>query len=501
MKLTIKTLILLTLTISSQSVFSATWTWIGGISNNFDTKANWSTSSSSSRPQTDDHVIINAGATYQPQLTNSRTIKNFTINGGTFDTRRYILNVTSKVTVNGGTIRNSQTSNTGRINTVDFEINSGNVLSFASAGTLLVTVSGTMIFTSGIVQTTSDDLLIISDNATVSNANDNSHVNGPVRKIGNDAFTFPTGNGSVYAPIGISDFSSGSTAQHTTVYYTTTAPAGSLNGGGVLSSMETWSFTRSNASQISRITLFYNAAQRSGGIVDSSDLAVAVFNGTTWNPISGAATGSNSIGSVTTSSRVSGSIQGVTFSSPSGINALPIELLSFNAFAGKNHVSIHWSTTSELNNDFFTVEKSTDGQTWSAVAKMEGAMQSNSVLDYQVIDNKPVSGMQYYRLRQTDVNGHSTVSETVAVNFSEPVNPSVSLYPNPATDIVNIDFGTSPDLVTGVIVYNAAGQKVLEFNNFFSQISQIDISGIENGVYFLEISTISGVSKTRIIKN
>jgi hypothetical protein len=77
----------------------------------------------------------------------------------------------------------------------------------------------------------------------------------------------------------------------------------------------------------------------------------------------------------------------------------------------------------------------------------------------------------------------------------------VSTYPNPATDVINIDFGTSLEHVSGVVIFNGAGQKMMEFNNFLSQISQIDISGMENGVYFIEILTTSGVSTTRIIKH
>ncbi len=497
-----RTLLFLALTFSFNCIFSAsTWTWVGSTNSNYDTKSNWSTSSSSSRPQNGDDVIINSGAPNQPQLTANRTIKNITINGGTFDTRAFTYTVSTKTTVNGGSITNTHSANTGRINTQNFEINKSGVLSLTSNGILLVTVSGVMTFTNGIVESTFDDLIIISDNATVSGADNESHVNGPVRKVGNDAFTFPIGNASVYAPIGISDFSSSSNTQYATAYYTATAPVGTLSGSGILSSKEYWVFTRANVSQTSKITIAYDAAQRSGGITDSSDLAVAVFNGSNWLSINGAATGTRTVGNLTTSVRASGLITAVTFSSPLGLNPLPIELLDFKAKSAAGKININWSTITETNNDYFTVEKSVDGKVWSSIATLEGAKNSNMVLNYQTADATPVNGLQYYRLKQTDINGASTYSAIVPVNFNHKTADKVSFYPNPVNNILNIKLDSEETDMVSIVLMNAMGQTVMEMNNVSGHSFTLDVSSLENGVYFLEVARADGISKTKIIKN
>jgi len=499
MTLNIKNIVFLTCTLCYNLIYSATWTWTGGTSTNFDTKSNWSTSSASTRPQSGDDVIINYTIFNQPQLVASRTIKNLTINGGTLDTRAYTLTVSTKTLINGGSITNTHAGQTGKISTLNFEIDNPNGMSLTSPGALQIIIAGTLTFTNGVIETTSDDFIIINDNAFVSNANNDSHVDGPIRKIGNDAFTFPIGNGSFYAPIGISDFSTNSTSQYTTAYYSATAPSGVLSGGGVLSSKENWVLNRSNVNQTSKITLFYNANLRSGGITDSSDLAVAVYNGTNWVSINGAAIGSKTIGSLTTANRVTGSIQGLTFSSPSGLNALPIELLDFSAQTEDKHIRIEWSTISEINNDFFTVEKSIDGKNWMTVSTLEAAENSDIITAYQSLDVTPVAGIQYYRLKQTDNNGMSTMSKIVAVNFDH-VASTISLYPNPVKDILNIQLESSTEEAS-LVLTNAMGQKIMELNQVSGSSFSMELSTLDNGVYFLEVSQTNGITKTKIVKN
>lgn len=501
MKPTLKTLILLTLTTIFTQSNAATWTWVGGISTDWNTKTNWATSSASSKPQAADDVIINPGAVNQPVISANHTISNLTMNGGILDVTNHTLTVSNLTLLKGGNITNSNDNSTGKVKTDDMEVNSTSPVSFNSVGTLQVSVDGTMTFTSGIIETTSDDILIMNDNASVANAKNASHVDGPVRKIGNDAFVFPVGNGTVYAPIAISDFSSNSTTQYTTASYGP-ASAGTLVGGGTLSSKESWSVTRSNASQISKITLYYDAALRSGGIVDSSDLSVAVFNGLTWTSFSAAAAGTKTVGTLTTANRVSGSIQAVTFSSPLSLNALPIELLSFSASKSAQHVDIAWSTATEINNDHFTIEKSIDGQTWSAIATVKGAGSSERVNQYASIDASPVNGTQYYRLVQTDYNGASSYSDIVVINFQKESSiNAVSTYPNPTHNVVNVTLNANeqPESIH-VVILNAMGQKVLELDQFAATFT-LDMSELENGVYSMEIYQNETVTQTKIIKN
>jgi len=97
---------------------------------------------------------------------------------------------------------------------------------------------------------------------------------------------------------------------------------------------------------------------------------------------------------------------------------LPIELLSFTATPTEVEVELEWVTASEINNDFFTVEKSLDLNLWKEVLVKDGAGNSNFTKTYNDVDKNPFSGLSYYRLKQTDFNGTFAYSEPVAVYFS-----------------------------------------------------------------------------------
>lgn len=479
---------------------AATWTWVGGTSTSWDLKANWSTVSGASRPQNGDDVIINAGAVNQPRLVNNRTVRTLTLNGGTFDTRTHNLTINNTLYLNGGDITNSQAFNTGNIYVDDIELNASGVVSLNSIGTLNIYVYNSMTFSSGILETNNDDYIIFEDNATASGFSDQSHVNGPVRKRGNDAFVYPIGNGSFLAPLGISDFSNSSTTQHHTAEYSYTAPAGSLNGGGALSQRETWSLQRSQVNRTTRITLFFNQHQRSGEITDSTDLVVAVNDGTTWNPINVTLSGNSSVGSITTTTRVSGVIQGLTIGSPLGLNPLPVELVSLNAKPELNNIRIDWTTANEINNDFFTVEKSIDGKVWFEIGTVKAAANSEVINNYQLIDNNPYSGTQYYRVKQSDFNGQSKYFDVVKVDFKTNVS-SIKLYPNPTVNNINVNLNVDENVDANINVIDAMGKTVIEMKGLNGTEFSVDLSSISTGVYFIEIVYENQIIKTQFIKN
>jgi hypothetical protein len=100
---------------------------------------------------------------------------------------------------------------------------------------------------------------------------------------------------------------------------------------------------------------------------------------------------------------------------------LPIQLLSFTATANYplNQVDLNWVTASETNNAFFTVERTTDLNTYTPVVVKPGAGNSNVILHYNDVDPNPVMGLSYYRLKQTDYNGDYSYSQLVPVFFGQ----------------------------------------------------------------------------------
>ncbi len=98
-----------------------------------------------------------------------------------------------------------------------------------------------------------------------------------------------------------------------------------------------------------------------------------------------------------------------------GNTNLPIELVSFDATAQVSSVALAWVTASELNNDYFTVERSADGMNWSTVLKVDGAGTTNQRSSYNAEDTRPLEGLSYYRLKQTDYDGKFTYSPIKSV--------------------------------------------------------------------------------------
>ena len=95
--------------------------------------------------------------------------------------------------------------------------------------------------------------------------------------------------------------------------------------------------------------------------------------------------------------------------------ALPVEIINFNATSDNDHIDLTWSTASENNNDYFTIEKSNDGINFESLANIDGAGNSNTLINYSYIDKNPFEGLNYYRLKQTDFNGNFIYSNVVAL--------------------------------------------------------------------------------------
>ncbi|MCC6840214.1 MAG: hypothetical protein IT230_08660 [Flavobacteriales bacterium] len=108
---------------------------------------------------------------------------------------------------------------------------------------------------------------------------------------------------------------------------------------------------------------------------------------------------------------------------------LPITLVEFGATANAGTVLLEWATASEKDNAFFTVERSADAETFEAVLQLPGAGNSSAILHYSAIDRDPLPGLSYYRLRQTDLNGTTTVSDMAVVEHR--ASGTFAVHPNP----------------------------------------------------------------------
>ena len=126
------------------------------------------------------------------------------------------------------------------------------------------------------------------------------------------------------------------------------------------------------------------------------------------------------------------------FGSGSSGNALPIELVSFTGSYDGTNIQIDWSVASQINNDYYTIEKSTDFMDWEELAVLEGAGNSNQLMDYRVYDERPIIGHNYYRLTQTDYDGMSETFHPIAVTVKGDRKEIVKVY-NQMGQEVNIE--------------------------------------------------------------
>ena len=177
-----------------------------------------------------------------------------------------------------------------------------------------------------------------------------------------------------------------------------------------------------------------------------------------------------------------------------GATPLPVELIGFNATAtGPTTALLEWSTASERDNDMFTVERSTEEGIWGAVAVVDAIGNSTTLTRYTAEDHTAPGGLCYYRLRQTDVDGTSTFSQTVAVQFLTS-RSDVLVYPNPARGAFTIRFERALDSPVAVKLIDASGRVAAVHYMGTDRTAVFDPGPLAPGLYSLHIGDAAGGS-------
>jgi len=380
------------------------------------------------------------------------------------------------------------------------------------------TVGDSLSMTSGILFTNASNKLMLSSAAipvTMANTTktNTSYIDGPAENTGlngtNSSFLFPEGNLGKYAPIAISNIASA--ASITAQYFKSqhTASTSSISGTATASSVEYWTMTENSGSSAGSVTLYWLDGTFSG-ITTPSDLSVYFDPNTgTWQDLGGTASGTASSGFITASASATDLAANpgyYTFGDNSGINPLPVSMTNFTAAYMDDQVNLNWATASEYNNAYFEIERSNDAQNWIAIGQVPGHGTTDQYNSYTAVDNLEgvvPQGIFYYRLKQVDNNGAFQYSEIRSVNVANS-SPSVSAYPNPTRNILNVNWTSSSNdnvtlrltSMTGVSVYQ---QNVSGIGNIQKQI---DLSGFADGVYYLQIiSADNKVVNQAIYKN
>ncbi len=174
---------------------------------------------------------------------------------------------------------------------------------------------------------------------------------------------------------------------------------------------------------------------------------------------------------------------------------LPIELLEFEVFQEGNQVIAAWTTLSELNNNFFTLERSPDANTWTNIKIVQGAGTTNSELSYQTLDEKPLRGLSYYRLKQTDFDGQFSYSSIKMIDIT--FEKEIQIYPNPTTGAFNLTGIESEEIE--VSIFNILGQQV-PFSINTDRGFELDLGNQPAGVYIVKVKDGNYTRSMQVIR-
>jgi hypothetical protein len=170
---------------------------------------------------------------------------------------------------------------------------------------------------------------------------------------------------------------------------------------------------------------------------------------------------------------------------------LPVKLLSFDAIYDIQTQSVHlnWSTATEVNNKFFSIEKTKDAQVWETIATVAGAGNSIQTLNYSTVDETPYNGTSYYRLKQTDIDGNFAYSDYAPMTI-DPTIKSVLIAPNPAGNSAVITFNSILPGDAAFNIYDLTG-RLLATKNITTvkgtNSSEINTSAYANGMYVVTV--------------
>ena len=342
-----------------------------------------------------------------------------------------------------------------------------------------------------------------------------SYVVGPIDRNTNSAsdYVLPVGDAINYRPVFITPNSTTQTT-YTAEYKNTAHSSISYDVNGYNNTPTSsgdnidhvamgcwWDIERSAIGSDCYVALNWD---NNSGVDSPADIVLTHWNGTSWAKIGTTLTGSDGTGSATASAgRVKNDLFTGDFSpfnlgsGSGGNNSLPIDLLSFHTECSHDIVDVNFSVVSQINNEKFFIERSTDAIDWEVIGELDGVEggNSNTQMDYVFTDNNPLANLSYYRLTQVDFDGKAKSFYPVSNSCGTTTEGGlpIDVYPNPARNVVTIEFELNQ--YQGDDVYytitDATGKAVvsdyLQLNKGFNKHT-LDVSSLTGGVYFIHFN-------------
>jgi hypothetical protein len=277
-----------------------------------------------------------------------------------------------------------------------------------------------------------------------------------------------------------------------------------------VSTIEYWNLAKinGNGNLTAEVTLHWPDGSQHG-ISNLSDLTIARYDGNQWvsaEPTS--TTGTVGTGSIGTNYGM-GNFGPFTFGSLGGGNILPIELTTFDATLQQdNTVLLNWETEMEINNDYFTLQRSIDGDYFEEIGTVQGAGNSDRPRQYSFVDKKPASGSNYYRLKQTDLDGKFAYFPVKEVHVRQESTSELiqimDLYPVPFTNQITVRIDSELPTEAHVELFDMNGAKVggkaVSLHKGSTTVSMGDVGHLPKGTYVLAVTTPQQRITKKIIK-
>ena len=167
----------------------------------------------------------------------------------------------------------------------------------------------------------------------------------------------------------------------------------------------------------------------------------------------------------------------------------PVTLLNFSVQRIKKINKISWSTSQEINSKIFIIERSNNGSNFSAIGQIAATGNSNTTINYSFTDNAPAKGINYYRLKQVDID--NTVKYSPIRNVRNEGTADIAVYPNPVKDIIKIDITSDKADKASISITDISGKLV--YSKTSIDITQglnnpvINSSNLKAGTYIIKI--------------
>ncbi|MFK8008831.1 MAG: T9SS type A sorting domain-containing protein [Saprospiraceae bacterium] len=179
-------------------------------------------------------------------------------------------------------------------------------------------------------------------------------------------------------------------------------------------------------------------------------------------------------------------------------NTLPVELTSFIGRPKVKTIDLQWVTASEINNDYFKVEKSTNGIDFKELNKIDGRGTTTLETKYNWTDQSPNNGLNYYRLLQVDFNGDKYYSDIIVVEF-EADRSEIQVYPNPAIKELNINFPENWENETSIVIYDFYGKIINSFTSSSGSLT-VPVDNMPAGFYRLSATNNNKILNASFVK-